>query len=117
MYTLSQTTARRINPRCHSICRRWHGTASVGGCLAAGCKRPLADAHGSVLSWGGTFRVARFVWKITPHPTWYPVQIRGLLGMRPHVDFPTIPRLFVTPRPYLHVYSLIAHIPDRCLNV
>src|ERR1039458_5537224 len=53
----------------------------------------------------------------TPHPAWYPVQIRGLLGMRPHVEFPTIPGLFVTPRPGLHVYSLIAHIPDRCLNV
>jgi hypothetical protein len=37
--------------------------------------------------------------------------------MRPHVDFPTIPGLFVTPRPYTRVYSFIARIPDRCLNV
>ena len=37
--------------------------------------------------------------------------------MRPHVHFPTIPGLFVTPRPYLHVYSFIAHISDSCLNV
>jgi hypothetical protein len=37
--------------------------------------------------------------------------------MRPHVDFPTIPGLFETLCPYLRVYSLIGHIPDRCLNV
>jgi hypothetical protein len=37
--------------------------------------------------------------------------------MRPHVNFPTIPGLFVTPRPYPRVYCLIAHISDRCLNV
>jgi hypothetical protein len=37
--------------------------------------------------------------------------------MRPHVDFPNIPGLFVTPRPNLHVYSFIAHISDSCLNV
>ena len=29
--------------------------------------------------------------------------------MRPHLEFPTIPGLFVTPRPYLHVYRFIAH--------
>jgi hypothetical protein len=29
--------------------------------------------------------------------------------MRPHLEFPTIPGLFVTPSGYLRVYSVIAH--------